>query len=410
MKNPLDKIDRAKTLSYIIVACSGVLFYMLLQHFDSVWYMISQLVSFISPFLLGAVIAYLLNPLANFFERRLLGGMKNRRAAHSLGVVLCVLFALTVFALLIYAIVPQMASSLSALVKNMDGYFATLRGWLDNLNESYDFITIDTEALVGPWDTILKTAATWIQNNIDNILGTSVRVGSGLIAGIIAFVISIYMLLDKHNLKRGVQRFAAACISEPRRSRMADLAARSDGIFMRYLGYNLLDALIIGVANFIVMLITGMPYALLISVIVGVTNFIPTFGPIIGAVPSALLILLIDPWSALWFVVLCFALQGIDGNVIKPLLFGDSTGLAPVWVLVSIVVGGRMFGVIGMILGVPVFAIIASMVNEALEKRETALGIEPPPAASPKKEKKIEKKIREHMEKLSSQDEEDTKE
>ena len=124
-----------------------------------------------------------------------------------------------------------------------------------------------------------------------------------------------------------------------------------------------------GVANYLFMLIMGMPYALLITAIVAVTNLIPNFGPFIGAVPSVLILLLIDPWDALWFVVFTVVLQFLDGNVIKPLLFSDSTGLRPVWVLVAIIVGGGVMGIVGMLIGVPLFAIIFYLLNEWLETR-----------------------------------------
>ena len=156
----------------------------------------------------------------------------------------------------------------------------------------------------------------------------------------------------------------------------ATLCNNSNRILKAYLGGNILDSFIIGITNFIFMIICGMPSPGLISVIIGVTNFIPTFGPFIGIIPSALLILLITPSATVWFVVFSIILQQVDGNLLKPLLFGDAAGIAPIWVLVSILVFGRMFGLPGMLLGVPIFAILKMMYDELVEMRIASMGQE----------------------------------
>lgn len=393
MKNFWAKIDWPKTVSYIIVGCAGVLFYIILTNFAGVRSVFSALWSYVAPFFSGAVIAYLLNPISVFFENKLFGRMKKRFAAHALGVALTILCALLVIGLLIYAVVPQLVSSAATLVGNLDGYLAGARSWISALDAKYPFLNLDPDSIVGPWDKLVPVVTTWLQDNIKKILGTSIQVGSRFVTALISFVIAIYMMLDKAGLKRSATRLVNDLMPN-RKDRFFQVARRGDQIFMRYIGYNLLDSLIIGVANFIAMVLFGMPYPLLISVIVGVTNFIPTFGPIIGAVPSAMLILIIDPLSALWFIVLCVVLQTIDANVIKPLLFGDSTGLSPLWVLVSIVVCGRMFGVLGMILGVPLFALLASLIEEALQRREAKLGIQPPPKVTRRRQKRVADKLR----------------
>ena len=153
-------------------------------------------------------------------------------------------------------------------------------------------------------------------------------------------------------------------------SRLRTFFRQCNHIVLRYFGSDLLDSLLVGVANAIFMLIFRMPYVALISVIVGVTNLLPTFGPVIGAVPAALILLLVDPWKALWFVIWTMVLQTIDGYVIKPLLYGDTLGLPAVWVLVSIIVGGRIFGVLGVLLAIPFAAICSYLLDKIILKKQ----------------------------------------
>ncbi|MBQ3049881.1 MAG: AI-2E family transporter [Oscillospiraceae bacterium] len=361
-----------KYLSLLFVAAGAIVFYVFLQRFDDFKKFLDSAFSLISPFIWGAVIAYLLNPIAKFFERTIFGKFKKRRAAHTISVLMTFILAIAAVALLMVAIVPQIASSVMILVGNLEGYFALLQKTLNNFIANIPFLDeemVNIDKLVGSWEQIFKTVTDWIINNIENIIGVSYKVGSGVFNGAIAVIFSVYVLLDKNDLKRLARRLAAALLPAKPYARFGEIVRKSNSIFLGYIGGTLLDSLIVGVANYLFMLIMGMPYALLITAIVAVTNLIPNFGPFIGAVPSVLILLLIDPWDALWFVVFTVVLQFLDGNVIKPLLFSDSTGLRPVWVLVAIIVGGGVMGIVGMLIGVPLFAIIFYLLNEWLETR-----------------------------------------
>jgi len=376
-KKMFEKLKTRKNLALLCVAIGAITYYILLNKLSSVFGFLAKIVGIISPFIWGGVIAFLLNPIAKFFERRIFGKMKKQRAAHTLSVLLTVVLTLAVLAVLMITILPQIASSVMMLINNLENYFSILKNTLQNLVQKLPFLdaeTIDIDSLIGSWEELFTTVSNWVVNNVDSIIGVSYKVGSGLFNTFIAFIFSIYVLLDKKDLKRFARRISAALLPEKPLKRFGEIVRKSNAIFLKYIGGNLLDALIVGVANYIFMLIMGMPYALLISAIVGVTNFIPTFGPIIGAVPSALILLLVDPWKALWFIIFTLVLQFLDGNVIKPLLFSDSTGLRPVWVLVSIIIGGRVMGIVGMLIGIPVFAIISFLLDEALAERLPAKG------------------------------------
>lgn len=361
-----------KYLSLLFVAVAAIFFYIFLQRFDEVKKILDNIFSLISPFLWGGVIAYLLNPIAKFFERTIFGKFKKRRAAHTISVIITFILAIAAVVLLMVAIIPQIASSVVVLVGNLENYFNILQKTLNRLIEDIPFLDqdmVNIEKLVGSWEEIFTSVTNWLVNNIENIIGVSYKVGSGVFNGVIAIIFSVYVLLDKSDLKRLARRLAAALLPEKPLARFGEITRRSNSIFLSYIGGTLLDSLIVGVANYLFMLIMGMPYSLLITAIVAVTNLIPNFGPFIGAVPSTLILLLIDPWDAIWFVVFTIVLQFLDGNVIKPLLFSDSTGLRPVWVLVAIIVGGGVMGIVGMLIGVPLFAVIFYLLNEWLETR-----------------------------------------
>lgn len=371
-KKIIESLKTKKYLSLLFVALGAIAFYMFLQHFTAIKTFFGNMFSLLSPFLWGAVIAYLLNPIAKFFEKNLFGKLPRRRLAHTFSVILTFILAIAAVVLLMVAIVPQLASSVMVLVGNLEGYFNSIQKTLNNLVDTLPFLDkeiLDIDKLIGSWEQIFKTVTNWVVNNIDGIIGVSYKVGSSVFNGAIALIFSVYVLLDKKDLKRLARRLSAALLPEKPLTRFGEITRKSNRIFLSYIGGNLLDSLIVGVANYIFMLIMGMPYALLITAIVAVTNLIPNFGPFIGAVPSALILLLVDPWDAVWFIIFTVILQFLDGNVIKPLLFSDSTGLRPVWVLVAIIVGGGVMGIIGMLIGVPIFAIIFTLLNEWLETR-----------------------------------------
>ena len=192
--------------------------------------------------------------------------------------------------------------------------------------------------------------------------------------GIIAFIMAIYFLLDKKHLTTGISRFFRAVFSKKRFNRLLEIWRKSNKIMIRYIACDLLDGLIIGIINLIFMMIFQMPYPVLISVVVGITNLAPTFGPILGAVIGAFILVLNNPWHALWFLIFTIALQIVDGYIIKPKLFGDQLGVSSVWILICIIVGGRMFGVPGILFAIPFAAIMDFIYRDWLKKREAERG------------------------------------
>lgn len=374
----------SRWIPYTVATCAAVTLYVVLTHLSNIWQAFSRLYSYVSPVLIGIAVAYLLNPVVNFFAERCFGRLKHRRLARGLGLIITVLLLLATLALILWSIIPHLVENLERLVSNLDVYVAQVQKQLERLSERFEFLQFEAQD-TQVWTNLLKKALSWLPENLPAILDASVQIGSGVVNAVVIFIIALYILMDKDRLLRGVKKAAILFLSPKTYTRLRTFFRQCNSIVLRYFGSDLLDSLIVGVANVIFMLIARMPYVALISVIVGVTNLLPTFGPIIGAVPSALILLLVDPWTALWFIVWTLILQTIDGYVIKPLLHGDTMGLPAVWILVSIIVGGRIFGVLGLLLAIPFAAICSYLLDKIISKKqlrvEAQLAAEQPDSA-----------------------------
>ena len=205
---------------------------------------------------------------------------------------------------------------------------------------------------------LLENGKDYVVDNIGNILNASADAGKSIVSWVLGLILSIYLLLAKDALKNGVKRLFKALFLEKRYEGVLTFFTRCDAILARYIVYSLIDGMIIGIVNAIFMGIVGMQYVGLVSVVVAVTNLIPTFGPIIGAVIGGFVLLLVNPLHALAFLIFTLILQICDGYILKPKLFGDSLGISSLLILTAVIVGGNMFGVVGILLAIPLAAIL----------------------------------------------------
>ena len=369
MNKFLESLKNKKLFPIIFVIFISIGFYMILQEFESVKIFFSGVYNVILPVLWGIVLAYLINPLSELLKRTILNRIKNVKFSHALSVVFAFLIILATLVLLFLMIIPKLVESAKVLVDNASYYFDSFRETLATLNNKIPFIEIDVEKIIGSSSEIFDKVSNWLMANVQHILDASLKFGGTLTDIFLSLMVSVYVLLDKENLFKTTKRFFHAMLKSKTESKFFMILNRSNKIFISFIVSNLLDALLVGVVNFMFMVLFDMPYPLLVSVIVGVFNFIPTFGPFIGAVPAFLIIVIVEPMTAVWFALWTLCLQLIDGNVVKPLLFGDTTGLRPVWVLISILIGGRLFGIIGMIVGVPLCAIISTILSDYLTQK-----------------------------------------
>ena len=360
-------------VAYSVALCIGILFYVIISNIGNVWGAIKQIYSFITPVIGGAIIAYLLNPLMVFYEKTLFRWVKNRIIKRGFSVFLTFVTFILAIAILLIALIPQIAESITTIIDNLDVYVATLQNILAKVGTSADELKINIHTFTDMGTSMLTSFTENIPDNIDSIVSTSVNIGSSIISTVIAFILAVYFLSDKENMVGGGARLLSLILSDKQYKSWADFWSRCNIILLRYIGGDILDAIIVGFANFIFMSCTSMSYSVLISLVVGVTNLAPTFGPIVGAVIGAFILVLVNPWHAFWFLVFTIILQTLDGYVIKPKLFGNTLGISSVWILISIIVFGRIFGIVGVLLAIPFAAIIDFTYRELfivwLEKR-----------------------------------------
>ena len=366
----------------VFVICFALI--IVVTQFDRISASLGILTAVISPFIWGFVIAFILNPIAKFFERllrRLFCRKKERKAlVRGLSVALAELVALIAAVGIITVVVSQLIPSVMTILQTMPTYIQNLQDFLEQYTagapQIFETINQHLGELQNNWfDYIAKY---W--NEINNILVLLSRGLYGFLIGfkdfLIGLIVSVYFLYGKERLIAQMKKLVYSIVNLSKANRMVTILRRVNYKFTHFLFGKALDSLIIGALTFICLsimnLIFGMPYVTLISVIIGVTNMIPFFGPFIGAVPCFLLIFVISPVKAVVFAVFILILQQFDGNILGPKVLGESTGLSSFWTMFAIIVGGGLFGIVGMLISVPIFAVIYTLIKEYAEARLAA--------------------------------------
>jgi len=368
-----------KALTVLSVASVCIAVILAFTNLSSFSWVFSSLLRIASSMIYGFAFAYLMNPLVNFVDRLLYPALKRHGwkelSARRFSRVVGILFSMIVAFFLVYAvislIVPQVVDSITGIVNNMPMYYTSVEKWVQNiLNDNPNIMDYVNNAMQQGYNYLQN----WVQNDLlANVQQLVVKVTTSiysiireLVNMVIGLVISVYVLLSKEKFLSQTKKIVAAVWRPERANRIMELGHRCNKIFSGFIVGKLIDSLIIGILCYIGMLILRLPYAVLIATIVGITNIIPYFGPIIGAVPSALLILLVNPLKSFYFIIFVFVLQQIDGNVLGPRILSGNVGISGFWVLVSITLGSGLFGFWGMILGVPVFAVIYMLISDAV--------------------------------------------
>ncbi len=367
------------------VIAAAILFYMALNYLPLLRQGLASLLHILSPFIWGLVICYLLTPFMRLVEKKLFGPLSKKlyknskrsdgsRFARSMSVLLSELFLLAVLTALVCLIIPQLYSSLQNMVANSPMYIETASRWITQLLEDFPEIEQYVSQTLGQVNTSLMD---WIQNTVLPKLGSLIsNVTSGVyyaIMGVynlvIGIIVSVYVLSNLEQFGASAKRILYSVFSVDIAKKILEGLEFTDRTFMGFINGKLLDSAIIGLICYIVCSILRMPYALLVSVIVGVTNIIPFFGPFIGAVPSSIIILLVNPVKCLIFIAFIILLQQLDGNIIGPKILGSSVGINGFWVMFSIILGAGLFGFWGMLLGVPVFVIIYAAITGSVTRK-----------------------------------------
>ena len=387
-KKRLELVDIKWMLTLAGAGCIIVLFYLLIGKLGLILGGIIKVIKAAAAIINGAVIAFLLNPLVNklrvknkeFLEKLFPKTDKDKlkKIADALAVIFAMLFLLLGIAALLWVLIPSVYDSLNKFYDNIDTYTDNVTSWGNKLLKDNEKILALVNTYVVDFESILKNLLNEkLIPNMDTIVKT---LSSGIVGGlkillnfIIGIIAAIYILLSKDKFSAQGKKVIYAICGRERGNKFLSAWDFTDGVFGGFISGKIADSLIIGLICFIFCTIVNMPYAVLISVVVGITNIIPFFGPFIGAIPSSILVLVDSPKMCLVFVIFIIILQQVDGNIIGPLILGDSTGLSSFWVLFAILVGGNLFGFMGMILGVPAFACVYTLatiiLRDVLEKR-----------------------------------------
>ncbi len=354
-------------LTNLLVIICAILFFFFMYKFKDILSFVNRIFSILTPIILGVIFAYLVNPIEVFFETRIIRirdeytrkKLKKPFWIRLISIILTIVLVGGIIYLLAYLAVPEIYSSITRIIyaapAQMTKYYNILADMAkDNswFKEMLDKVyTNGMDFLTGWFRNDMFSQITVVINGVFGVVGAV----SNLLIGII---VAVYVLFSKETFFRQFNLLLRAFFSDAASAKIKELIHEMDRIFGGFISGKILDSFIIGILYFIGATILGLPYSVLVSVIIGVTNVIPVFGPYIGAIPSAILILLDSPTKGLIFIIFILVLQQFDGNILGPKILGDSTGLSPFWVIFAIVLGSGLFGVIGMIIGVPAFAVV----------------------------------------------------
>ncbi len=340
----------------------------------------SSVFSVLSPIIVGAAIAYLLNPLLKLFEYKVFKKLKRKGARRALSLISTYVVAVLIIIAFFLLMIPSVIKSFLDLTSKFDIYVDEITNMIDSVVNKFSSLPevgqhINRDAIINGVKDFFFTSG----DVFSTVIGYVSEFALGLFVGvkntILGLFISIYLLIDKERLHAIVRKITAALFKDKGRTRILKYARMANKTFGGFLIGKIVDSVIIGLLTFVTLLIFRIPYAPLVSTIVGITNIIPIFGPIFGAIPSAFIIFIASPQKALIFLILILLIQQLDGNVIGPKILGNSTGISSLGVIVAIIIMGEYFGVVGMIIGVPLFAMITMLINEFVENKLKAKGL-----------------------------------
>ncbi len=379
MKEKMQNKYVAWGITIFCVFAALILLFFSIYRWDYISSFVKTIFTILMPFVYGLAIAYIMNPVVRFLDnnvfkiilKKIFKDKDTGKISRVLSLFTSTLIFLGLLVTCISFLIPEILKSLQMLATNINVYLSNSKELLIKFfggsPESRKFINDN-------YGKFAEFLSTWLNNGTFNdimtILGNSIFGTLKFLYNlVIGYIISIYVLFDKEKFKAQTKKLLYTFFDNERVNIIIENSKYTDKVFGGFFSGKLIDSLIIGILCFVFMVWLKMPYALVVSVLVGVTNIIPYFGPFIGAIPSAFLILLVDPGKCIGFLIFIFILQQVDGNIIGPKILGGKTGLSSFWVLFSLLIFGGLFGMVGMIIGVPIFSILYSFVNGIIKKK-----------------------------------------
>lgn len=379
-----------KGMTFFIIILAGILFYFAMLRLTFLSNLLKMGLTAVKPVIYGLVTAFLLNPVVTAIDRRLVPLLERRlpkryrhragKLSRSVGIVASLLLLLAIIVALLNMLIPELYRSIRSMIDTVPYQISALTRQIGDMH--MDDSTIGrflTNALEEGADFLQRWMRTDLIVKVNQLMGSLtigvISVLKELFNFLIGIIVSVYVLFSKEKFAKQSKKALYAMLRPGQANMVLHITRKSQDIFGGFFMGKIIDSAIIGLLCFICLSLMHMPYTTLVSVIVGVTNIIPFFGPYIGAIPSALLILLNDPKMGLYFIIFIVVLQQLDGNVIGPKILGDSTGLSAFWVVFSILLGGGLFGILGMIFGVPAFAVIYYMIKLIINSKLSGKGL-----------------------------------
>lgn len=360
-----------------------VILYFLLLNIKWVTTALGSILGIISPFITAFAMAFVLNLPMKFFEDKVFNFLDKEKSSfvrglkRPLSILATFITVIGLIVALILFVVPQLAASLSTLLDAAPGYMESFGKLLNQYLSSTEILQNIYDTLMNTWQELLKYFANFLTTSLTGILNTTVSITSGFINFILSLVLTIYMLSSKETLIYQLKKLLYAFLNNTIVDKILSIGRLTNTTFAKFITGQCIEAIILGFLCFLGMTIFKMPYSLLISVLIGVTALIPVFGAFIGTIPAVFLILIINPIQAIWFVVFILCLQQFEGNIIYPRVVGNSVGLSAIWVMLAMLVGGSTLGLIGMLIGIPLFSVAYQLIkdytNKRLNKKEVKL-------------------------------------
>lgn len=348
-----------------IALCIGITFYLLLSHLPILVHVLGQIIHFLAPVILGISFAYLQNPLVDFVEKYLMklwkgDKKKGKILCHVSSVFLSFLFVLLGIILLFYTIIPMFYNNLVSLFSQLDSYQKIFQHipMGDKIQESISM------------NDLINKGMKEMPYGVKTVWETSLGIGSTLLNILLGFILALYFLLEKERALQSIDKLRKSFLSESTYQRHTAFFQYCNRIFLKFLVCNFIDAFIIGIANVAFMMIFQMPYIVFLSVIIALTNLLPTIGPLIGGSIGFIILVVVNPGYAVIFLIFTIVLQTIDAYIIKPKLFGQSLGIPSFLILISILLGGKLFGMVGIFIAIPITTICYEMLKNYISTKE----------------------------------------
>lgn len=374
------ELSRQNVRKICKIAAFIILFYVGLQNLPALAFTFRFVYGLVSPFIIGAAIAFILNVPMRAIERGLFGRTKRyretgkkSRLARPLSLVITLVLVIGIIFLVMFIIIPEVARTIGVVAAQAEPFFEQVKVWLMNLFDSYPEIEQKISEITLDWDKLVSTALDFAKNGVGNILNSTVSVASTIVNGVVnfvlAFIFALYILLQKEKLGRQIKQIFYSLLKEDKVDKIIGIGRLSESTFSKFLSGQCLEAVILGTMFVITMTIFRFPYAVMTGVLIAFTALIPIFGAFIGCFIGAFLILIVNPVQAFWFVILFIILQQLEGNLIYPYVVGNSVGLPSIWVLVAVTLGGNLMGIAGMLLFIPMFSVLYTIIRGFVYKR-----------------------------------------